>query len=567
MISNMTNVTNQSKENTSDTNNVVDITIFLLGAAFALLYMVILNTLLIYMNRTMKLILNILLAHEFLTSVTLSMTLAMGRNPFTCDLMAVLNQSFFLMVFAHFAIISSVRFYLFKKSIENIHPDEKVIIGFTSLSYILVYVIVILTTILFDTPYEDFCIKDPSTSRDSTPFFILAIVTTFMLSIALYFDDKYIGLSKEFKHLSTRSHQENEFMIPVKASWASLYLTLVIIVMGAIITHRERKVSFTTANIFAFIFPNLLLMTILGLAYRESITFHPSKDRKDHRPPQSYIHLEQLIKDKRRSRRNSVTGDIIEDLLQDACETLIGHQLIEREPKVFGINDTSNGTTNFVQIDLEEGQKQKETKKAQKRPKSNNVDMKVEVHQELSRTRLKSARTQSNIEKDVIVTYQQHIAPGAVERNSIPKTEEQTKSGLSQTDLSQIQLHFEDENVKGTSDIIDSLSILDEQKLAHYHLSERKAEGKTFVDGEKISDHANLNKEHEMQEIQGSKKSNSNKVVIEAEVHQPKNGKDVSNATFEEHSASNVEEKTNKQKMIKIISTGLEKRCTSKKRM
>ena len=138
----------------------------------------------------MKKILNILLAHGFLTYVFLVITIAIGRNTFTCGLMTVVYASSFHIVFAHFAIIPSVRFYLFKKSIENRHPDEKFIIGLTSLVYILVYIICILYVILLDTPYEDFCLDDPSTSKDPIAFIIHGTVAVFVLSLGLYFDDK-----------------------------------------------------------------------------------------------------------------------------------------------------------------------------------------------------------------------------------------------------------------------------------------------------------------------------------------------------------------------------------------
>ena len=559
MISNLTNVTDHPEDNPSDTNNMVDITIFVLGAVFAILYIVILNTLLINLNSTMKKILNFLLANGFLTFVFLAMTLAIGRNTFTCGLITAVYMSSFYIVLAHFAIIPSVRFYLFKKSIENRHHDEKRIIGLTSLAYILCYIICILYVILLDSPYEEFCLDDPSTSKDPIAFIIHGSVAVFVLSLGLYFDDKYIGLSKNINQQSINSHQENEFTIPVKTSWwASLSINVAFIIFTAILApKKDRKVSFTTANVVAVVFPNLLLLTILGLAYKESITFKQRrKDRERH--PQSYVHLRQLNKNRRRTERNSVTGEIIQHLLQDACETLIGDQILEHtlapEPKVFGINNTSN----FVQVnqvDLSEGQKLQETKKAQKRQKSNKVDIQVEIHQELSRTRLKSARTQSNIGKDVIITYQQHLEEAA-ERNVIPRTDQQTKSGLVQSDLSEIQLYFEEDDVNSTFDIIDIKSMLDEEKMTHYNLSERKLEGQIFDKGKNIPDQDNLNKEHEMQEIQRGEKAHSNKVVIQAEVHQevprskpnkyfgtqPNNGEDVSEATCQEHSASNVEE-------------------------
>ena len=44
MISNLTNVIDHPDDNPSDTNNMIDITIFVLGAVFAILYMVILNS-------------------------------------------------------------------------------------------------------------------------------------------------------------------------------------------------------------------------------------------------------------------------------------------------------------------------------------------------------------------------------------------------------------------------------------------------------------------------------------------------------------------------------------------
>ena len=558
MISNLTNITDHPDDNPSDTNNMIDITIFVLGAVFAILYMVILNTLLINLNRTMKKILNILLAHGFLTYVFLVITIAIGRNTFTCGLMTVVYASSFHIVFAHFAIIPSVRFYLFKKSIENRHPDEKLIIGLTSLVYILVYIICILYVILLDTPYEEFCLDDPSTSKDPIAFIIHGAIALFVLSLGLYFDDKYIGLSKNINQQSSNSYQENEFVIPVKTSWASLFINLAFIVMTAILAPKDRKVSFTAANIVGVVFPNLLLLTILGLAYKESINFKQRKDRKDHRYLQSLVHIKQLNKNRRRTEQNSVTGENIQHLLQDACETLIGDQILEHtlapEPKVFGTNYTSN----FVQVnkvDMSGGQKLQETKKAQKRPKSNKVDIQVEIHQELSHTRLKSARTQSNIGKDVIITYQQHLEEAA-KRNAIPRTDQQTKSGLGQSDLSEIQLYFEEDDVNSTFDIIDIKSMLDEEKMTHYNLSERKLEGQIFDKGKNIPDQDNLNKEHEMQEIQRGKKSHSNKVVIQAEVHQevprskpnkyfgtqPNNGIDASEATCQEHSASNVEE-------------------------
>ena len=169
MSDNITNSTDlEANIKGADSTNIIDITVFVFGAISALIGMIILNmnTPLIKLNRIMRSILNVLLAHTFLLFVILTLILgSSSRDGFVCGFTSIINMSLSYSVFDHFALFSYVRFHLISKKAENQSPNERLLTGFTSLVYFADYVFNILITTVLDTNYEYTCLEDQAINK------------------------------------------------------------------------------------------------------------------------------------------------------------------------------------------------------------------------------------------------------------------------------------------------------------------------------------------------------------------------------------------------------------------
>ena len=492
IASNMTsnnNTMDHSEDKQSDSTNTTDIVFFILGATVALSGMIILNTQLTNLNRIMKTILNVLFAHTLWAFIILAIILgSSGRNEFTCGFMTVIVKSLCYIVFDHFALISCVRFHLVVKSAENESPNESFVIGLMSLIYFVDYFINILLTTLTDTIYEDYCLNDPSENRDSIEFLIHGMSSVIVICVGLYYDDKYIGLLRTNNQQSAKEgHQELPIVIPVKASWVSLATSSFLIITTAIFAPEGRITTFSTFNVLVFLFPTVILMTILAITYNE--LRKPSQQSEDQddgedvevQDPQSYVHLCQVRNERRRIERNSVTEDIFEQQLLEACEVLTVDKIFEhtvaQEAQPFGIKDISaKKTMESVQLNMDNSiEEQQDGQK----PKSRKVKVQVEAHEELPGTRIKSRfQTQQNLRKhrSQAISRQRN----SNEENAI-NIIDQTDDELIEQEMALFNLTDKEKSRIYSKDCLENETVLDEiiaEELEYYNLSKGKPVGK-----------------------------------------------------------------------------------------
>ena len=479
MSDNITNSTDyvEASNKSADSTNIIDITVFVFGAISALIGMIILNmnTPLIKLNRIMKTILNVLLAHTILLFVIPTLTLvSSNRDVFVCGFMSFISATLGYSVLDHFALFSYMRFHLISKKAENQSPDERFLFGITSLVYFTDYVFNILMTTVLDTNYEYACLEEQASNKDPIEYLLHGIKIVIFIGIGLNFDNKYIKILKT-------NHQRitSEFVIPVKTSWAPLAVCSIFVVFAAIFSHGG-TFTFTLANIISLIPTILLLITILALTYQE-IKKHEDQGGEDEveaQDPQSYTHLRQVNLEKRRVQRNSITEDIVAQQLQDVCEILTVDRILDhtlaQEPQAFGIKGPSGKKTTQTNQINKVGSKKGE--KNHQKPNAKKIQVLADIHRELPDTRVKPCTpgglAQANLPID---------NPNDQEDNA-----EENDTTLNDDELiEQEMIHFNLSNrTKDTLDPTDipknetDLDVMIEEELVNYNLTERKLDDK-----------------------------------------------------------------------------------------
>ena len=448
MATNNSSTSNSSETNLGENNNSIDILIFTLGAAFALFGLIILNTLLTNLNRIMKTILNILFVHTLFAFYTLAVILSSGgRDVFTCSFMTVMIKSLSFCVFDHIAIISSVRFYLIKKSANNECPNERLVFGLTSLVYISEYVINTVFATQTNTTYEMVCLNDPSSHKDPITYVIQGSILGLEIGLGLYYDNKYIGF------LRTNAQPEVDLIIPVKASWVSLATGLSLVILSSLIAPKGKNISFTTSNLLVFIVTFLILMTYLALIYHE--TKKASQQGREGQAcsgedPQSYTHLREVSKEKRRVKRNSVTENNITQQLQNVSDILTFDQIMEhttaQKAQAFDINEVTSAkkTAKLHRTD-------NDLKK-----KSNTNKIPVEIDRELSRTQSRPNLLEN---QNIQANQENHDQEDVQEENYQANDDELIEQESGKDEQRQ------------TSDSIDDLDQMINEEMSYYNLT------------------------------------------------------------------------------------------------
>ena len=143
MISKERNATDLSEEDSihSDWTSLMDMSMFVFATSMAISCMVILNTYLSKLNRIMKRVLNVLLAHTILGYALLAIISGIwgnDRDVVFCSMMAIVTRSTGSPVFQHLGIFAALRYYLGKAARKKGKiPNVKRVLGLVTLMYLL----------------------------------------------------------------------------------------------------------------------------------------------------------------------------------------------------------------------------------------------------------------------------------------------------------------------------------------------------------------------------------------------------------------------------------------------
>ena len=452
MASKERNTTDHSEEDSShsDWTSLIDTSMFVFAASMAMSCMVMLNTYLSKLNKIMKRVLNVLLAHTILGYALLAILSGIwgnDRDAVYCSIFAVFFKTTALPAFQHLGIFAALRYYLCKAARKKGKiPNVKLVLGLTTLMYLLNYFIITISVIMTTDILEVLCLGDSKITPN--PYNVIFPVMFMILTVGseLYYDDKLIGFKKKNQNQATNT-EERAFVIPIKASWLSLVCIFInAIILFSIYFAQASRFTFTTGNVLGCLFPTSYLMIILALTYQDLKQNETRNEDCEEMnmaisvaPPQSYVHLRQIDKEKSRAERNSLT------LEKNPPQQLpnvsqIFSRLKEQDHIFDRVNVTNSKKIDPTQEDMNSLASKQDGTKNRQLPNLNKIQVKVDVHQEIE------IEDSSQKCEGILKTYSDKI------ENSHEDIEMNEKSKL-QDKLS-----------------IDDIDKIIEEELAHYNL-------------------------------------------------------------------------------------------------
>ena len=394
MISKERNATDLSEDDSShsDWTSLIDTSMFVFAASMAISCMVMLNTYLSKLNKVIKSVLNVLLAHTILGYAVLAILSGIwgnDRDAVFCSMMVIAARSTGYPIFQHLGIFAALRYYLCKAARKKGKiPNVKRVLGLVTLMYLLNYSIITILVMITTDTLELLCLGDSNSNITPNPYNVIFPVISLVLTVGseLYHDDKLIGFKKKHQTQAI-NNGEQVFVIPIRASWLSLgSVFIAAITLFAIYFPQASRFTYTTTNVIGCLFPIGYLMMILALTYQDLKQNEPRNEDSEATnmaisvaPPQSYVHLRQIDKENSRAERNSLTLEMNPQRLPNVSQIF---SRLKEQDHIFE-RVTNSKKIDSTQEDMDSLASKEDGRKNRQLPNLNKIQVKVDVHQEI----------------------------------------------------------------------------------------------------------------------------------------------------------------------------------------